>query len=92
MNQDVMSGKWTEIKGEIRKMWGNVTGDELEKSKGNLTSIAGIIQQRYGEKKEDVSSKLDSIVARFAQTKDDIKKNLAEATETVKKDLKKNNI
>lgn len=92
MNQDVLNGKWNEIKGEIRKMWGDVTGDELEKSKGNLTSIAGLIQQRYGHKKEEISAKLDGIVSRFDEKKEDLKRDVAGLTETIKDDLKKNNI
>lgn len=92
MNQDVVSGKWNEIKGEIRKMWGDITGDELEKSKGNLTSIVGLIQQKYGYKKEDVSLKLNQIVSRFDEKKEDLKRDVSEMTETIKNDLKKNNI
>lgn len=89
MNQDVANGKWNEIKGEIRKMWGDVTGDELEQSKGNLTSIAGIIQQRYGHKKEEVSSKLDQIFSRFVEKKENLKKDVSQITETIKDDFKK---
>lgn len=92
MNRDVVNGKWNEIKGEIRKMWGDVTGDELEQSKGNLTSIAGLIQQRYGHKKEDVSLKLDQIVSRFDEKKEDLKRDVSQMTETIKNDLKKKNI
>lgn len=92
MNRDVINGKWSEIKGEIRKMWGNITGDELEKSKGNLTSIAGLIQQRYGQKKEHVLAQFDGIIGKFSEKKEGFKKDIAEVTEAVKKDLHKNNI
>lgn len=88
MNQDIIQGKWKEIKGEIRKVWGNVTGDELEQAKGDLTSISGIIQQRYGEKKDDVSAKLDSIVARFQDKKEDWAKKASDKAEQIKDDLK----
>lgn len=85
MNQDVIQGKWSEIKGEIRKAWGNVTGDELEQAKGNLDSISGIIQQRYGQRKEDVSEKLNNIVQRFkdatVRKTDEVKENLRESTD-----------
>ena len=81
MNQDVIKGKWNEIKGEIRKMWGDVTGDELEETKGDLQAISGIIQQRYGYQKEDVGMKLNSIVERF-------KESARDKTEQFKEDLK----
>ncbi len=92
MNQDIIQGKWTEIKGEIRKAWGNVTGDELEKTKGNLDSISGIIQQRYGQRKEDVSDKLNTIVGRFQQKAEskyeDLKDAAVKKTDEIKKDLR----
>ncbi len=44
MNQSQMAGKWKEIKGEIRKAWGELTDDEVEQTKGNMESISGLIQ------------------------------------------------
>lgn len=61
MNSDMIKGNWTQLKGEIQKAWGNITGDELEKTKGDLKSIAGIIQQRYGIAKEDASRRLSEM-------------------------------
>lgn len=94
MNQDIIQGKWKEIKGEIRKVWGNITGDELEQTKGDLTSISGIIQQKYGQRKEDVSDKLSSIVSnfenKFENKKEDFKESTARKTENIKNKLKKN--
>ncbi len=89
MNQDILQGKWKEIKGEIQKTWGDMTSDELEQSKGNLTSISGLIQQKYGYKKEEVSTKLDSILARFGDKVADVKSSAVKMTETIKTDLKK---
>ena len=54
LNEEMIKGKWKEIKGEIKTLWGKLTDDELDKTSGNLESIAGIIQQRYGNKKEDI--------------------------------------
>lgn len=66
MNKDVVQGKWKEIKGELRKAWGNITDDEFEKTKGDATSIAGIVQQRYGMAKEEASRKVSSIFDKYA--------------------------
>ena len=64
MNNDMVKGKWTEIKGEIRNRWGKLTSDELEKTEGNLQAIAGLIQQRYGETKEAAEEKLNKLFSR----------------------------
>jgi uncharacterized protein YjbJ (UPF0337 family) len=65
MNEQLIKGKWKEIKGEIQRMWGKLTGDELDQTEGNMESIAGIIQQKYGNEKEDVSEKLEDIMRRY---------------------------
>ena len=73
LNEDTIKGKWNEIKGEIRTQWGKMTEDELEQSSGNMTSIAGLIQQRYGAKKEEVQEKLNNILAKFSKKTEDVK-------------------
>ena len=64
MNTEVMKGKWLEVKGEILNKWGKLTDNELDQTKGNIASIAGLIQQHYGDLKEDVSEKLNTIFER----------------------------
>lgn len=81
MNKDIVGGKWNEIKGEIKRVWGELTDDELEQSKGDMTAISGIIQQRYGQKKEDISTGLKGIYERFTE-------KLADKTQSVKEDLR----
>lgn len=70
MNEHVNSGKWKEIKGEILKTWGKLTDDEIEKAKGNVLSLAGVIQQRFGLAQEEAASKLNKIMENY---KDDMK-------------------
>lgn len=70
LNQDQIKGKWTEIKGGVRNLWGKITDDELEQTKGDLTSIAGIVRQKYGEKKEDIQGKLDRLFDSFENDQD----------------------
>jgi len=76
MNQDVLKGKWNEIKGEIRKTWGNLTGDEIEKTKGDFKSIHGLIQQKYGDTNESITQRLGRIVDSYAEkAKDGLRKD-----------------
>jgi uncharacterized protein YjbJ (UPF0337 family) len=80
VNENVIKGKWTQIKGELQKAWGKLTDDDLEKTKGDMKAIGGILQQRYGDAQEKYSNKISEIFKRFEEKKDDIihdvKKNL----------------
>ena len=80
LNENSIKGKWLEIKGDIQKAWGKLTDDELDKTKGDLKAIGGLIQQRYGEAQDNYGSKLAGIFKRFEDKRDDVvaevKKNL----------------
>ena len=71
LNEDVAKGKWLEIKGEVRKAWGKVTDDELEKTKGDSMAIAGLLQQKYGEASSKYEGKVAEIFKSFEGTKND---------------------
>lgn len=65
LNEDQIQGKWKEIKGGIRNLWGKLTDDEIEQYKGKLTDVAGLVQSRYGETKEEIKTKLNSLMESF---------------------------
>lgn len=90
MNQEILKGKWTEIKGEIQKTWGNLTGDDLEKTKGNLKSIAGLLQQKYGLAQEDASEKITELYSRFEDKKSEVVDKVSAKAEQVKHEIKQN--
>lgn len=75
-NQDQIMGKWTEIKGELRKTWGNITDDEFERTKGDVQSITGLIQQKYGESKENLKDKVDGIFNSYKQSRSNAAEDL----------------
>ncbi len=78
INNEKIQGKWKEIKGEIITQWGKMTDDEVEQTTGNIITITGLIQQKYGEKKEEIQAKLSAIIGKFS-----------DETESVKNELKK---
>jgi len=81
LNENTVKGRWLEIKGEVQKSWGKLTDDELEKTKGDVKQIGGLIQQKYGEAQDSYSQKLSSILQRFEDKKDEV-------VDSVKKSLK----
>ena len=62
MNEQIIKGKWNQAKGALQSMWGKLTNDELEKTKGKIKYITGLIQDKYGHAKEEISAKITEIV------------------------------
>ncbi len=54
MNDDLVAGKWHEIKGKVKQKWGALTDDDLAQVEGKLEELAGRIQQKYGGAKADI--------------------------------------
>ena len=79
INQNTISGKWNEIKGEVQKAWGKLTDDELTQTKGDMTAIGGLIEQKYGDQKETYKSKLSDIFKRMDYKKDAMINNVKDS-------------
>src|SRR5660398_190128 len=45
MNEDVLKGKWKEIKGGVKEKWGKLTDDDLTQVEGNKEKLLGLLQQ-----------------------------------------------
>ena len=52
MNDDILKGKWKQIKGNVKKQWGKLTDDDLDKIKGDSEKLIGKIQEKYGTSKD----------------------------------------
>ncbi len=48
MYEDVLKGKWKEIKGGVKEKWGKLTDDDLTQVEGNQEKLLGLLQQKYG--------------------------------------------
>jgi uncharacterized protein YjbJ (UPF0337 family) len=59
MNSDKVKGKWKQLKGEIKRKWGQVTDDDLLKAEGNMDVLIGTIQERTGEQRDAIRQWLD---------------------------------
>jgi len=54
MDSDRLKGKWNQIKGDIKRKWGQVTDDDLMQAEGSEDKLIGIIQQRTGEQRDAI--------------------------------------
>jgi uncharacterized protein YjbJ (UPF0337 family) len=58
MNWDQVKGKWTQMKGEVRKKWGKLTDDDIDVIAGERERLVGKIQERYGIAKEEAEKQV----------------------------------
>jgi len=52
MNQDIVKGKWTQLKGKVREQWGKLTDDDVAQIDGKSEAAIGRLQERYGYAKD----------------------------------------
>jgi len=68
LNQQTLEGNWNEIKGKLHEKWGEVTKDELQKARGNIDQLIGLIQRKTGEARGVVEEYLDELAGDTAGT------------------------
>lgn len=58
MQEDILKGKWKQIKGDVKKAWGRLTDDDIQRIEGSRDKLAGILQERYGYTRQAVLEKI----------------------------------
>ena len=69
MNTDVLQGKWKQVRGEVKRLWGKLTDDDLQEVEGNYEKLVGKVQARYGYNREKIQQEIDNL-CRAAETRD----------------------
>jgi len=75
MNEDILLGKWNQLKGEIRQAWGRLTDDDMQRIEGSREKLGGILQERYGYSKdqalENIADFLERMEDKFGWSKEE---------------------
>jgi uncharacterized protein YjbJ (UPF0337 family) len=58
LNRDTLSGQWKQIKGEVKRKWGQLTDDDMTRIEGDYDKLVGAIQTRYGYTREHAEREL----------------------------------
>ena len=54
MNTDQVRGKMKQLTGEIKRKWGKITDDDLREAQGSMEKLIGKIQERSGDRREEI--------------------------------------
>ena len=59
MNNDIIQGKWRQLKGSLQQKWGKLTDDDLDRLDGNQQYLSGKLQERYGWDRDRAQREVD---------------------------------
>ena len=59
MNDDILKGKWHQLKGQAKETWGELTDDDLDKVDGKSERLIGVIQERYGKSVDEAKAAVE---------------------------------
>jgi len=88
VNTQVLQGQWNQVRGQVKKKWGQLTDDDLKFANGNLDQLVGKIQHKTGEAREAIESFLDELTSQggsaVAQAAESARQYAGYATEQVR--------
>ena len=70
--QDILHGKWHELKGQVRQKWGKLTDDDFTRLSGKTEELAGVLQQRYGYGKAQAEIEINNWLRERDQARQDL--------------------
>jgi uncharacterized protein YjbJ (UPF0337 family) len=65
MNKDQLSGRWKEIRGQIKQQWGKLTDDDMDRIDGKREELVGRIQRAYGKSRDEADREVESFFSRL---------------------------
>jgi uncharacterized protein YjbJ (UPF0337 family) len=61
LTKEEVQGGWTEMKGKIKEMWGQVNDDELLDFEGDFDQLVGMIHSQTGQSKKEIEQQLNKL-------------------------------
>ena len=65
MNEDILKGKWNQLKGELQKEWVKLTDSDVDQIEGELTRLQGVLEEKYGQSSDEIKKKIKEFINRF---------------------------
>lgn len=54
LTREEIQGSWTQLKGQIRERWGQITDDELQQVHGDAEQFLGFLQKKTGQSRQEL--------------------------------------
>ncbi len=63
INAQELQGQWNNLRGQVKKKWGQLTDDDLQIQGGNVDQLVGKIQQKTGDSREAIEKFLGELTS-----------------------------
>lgn len=77
LTKEEIQGGWTQMKGKIKEIWGQINDDELLDFQGDFDQLVGMIHSQTGQSKAEIEKQLDKLDSQ-------LRPMLAQAAETAR--------
>ena len=71
MNDNILQGKWKQMRGSAKEWWGKLTDSDLDRVAGKLENLSGALQEKYGYTREkadaEIAKRMDEYDQKHAQ-------------------------
>lgn len=57
-----MEGRWDQVKGIARELWGELSGDERQFNAGQIERLIGRMQEKYDLSREEAKKRVDDFL------------------------------
>ncbi len=68
MNQNILEGKWKQLRGSVREKWGQLTDDEVDQIAGKRDKLSGFLQEKYGYSQVEAEQQIDDFLENWDLT------------------------
>jgi len=62
--ENILEGKWHQLKGKVKEEWADLTDDDLKEINGKREKLAGRLQERYGWNQTMADEKINTFLNR----------------------------
>lgn len=67
MNDNILQGKWKQMRGQAKEWWGKLTDSDLDRIEGKADKLAGALQEKYGYTREQADAEIAKRMKEYDQ-------------------------
>ena len=67
MSNDILEGRWKQIRGSAKEWWGKLTDDDFDRIAGKRDQLAGALQEKYGYNRAKADEEIERRLKEYDQ-------------------------